>query len=389
MDERLAKVEQEKQSALAQSNNTYNQMLKDNQNLYNQNLNYANTYEQTQNGILDKQLEYNTNLINQQKEIAQENKEIEEIKAKNDYQAFINPYGNHNESLASQGLLNSGVSETSKLGGYNTYQNRLATANKTLQNAITQYDNEIAQARLNNDTQRAQNALNKLQMQIDFAKEFYNSKNTITQNQLTYNQDLDNNYYNRYQTEYNNIQNEKAREEAIRQYEKDFAEKQRQYNESMAYQKERDAIADSQWEKEYALSKQKSYSGGSSSGYRYSSSTNNTLTTEQTDAFGNNSETMNKSDYYWKKADGSYTDQPSYINNTRLNTNGVTAGDIGVIGDGIGSGYRIWQANGKYYVWNNNQKTYYDVTDEYKQATKLTLDNIRANIKANNGVYKK
>lgn len=285
MDERLTLIEQEKQNALNQSNNTYNQMLQDNQNLFNQQNAYADAYEKTQNEMLDKQLAFQQEQINQQKETAKQNMETESKKAKNDYTSYVNPYGYQAESMASQGLLNSGVSETAKLGGWNTYQNRLATANKAMQDAFIQYDNDINEARLNNDVQKAQNAYNKLQMQLQYAESFYNNKNTITQNQLSNNQSLDSEYYNRYQNEYNNIQTEKAREEAIRQWEsemayqreqdalaqanweKELAEKQRQYEANLAYQKEQDALAQANWEKEYALSKQTvNYNTGGGSG---------------------------------------------------------------------------------------------------------------------------
>ena len=135
MDERLNLINQQKQEAINNSNNTYNNLLQDNQNLFNQQQDYANQYEQTQNEALDKQLAFNTEKIEQQKEIARQNKETEEKKAKNDYTAYVNPYGLQAESFASRGLLNSGVSETAKLGGYNSYQNRLASANKAMQDA--------------------------------------------------------------------------------------------------------------------------------------------------------------------------------------------------------------------------------------------------------------
>ena len=259
MDERLTNIEAEKQAQLKKSDAMYNEMLNDNTNLYNQQQAYANQYETTQNDILDKQLEFNTNLIEQQKEQARENARVEQNKAKNDYYSYINPYGKQAESLASQGLLNSGVSETAKLGGYNVYQNRLATANKAMQDAITQYDNDINQARLNNDVSKAQNALEKLKLQLEYSENYYNKKGDIQQNQFTANRGIDTDYYNRYQTEYTNIQNEKAREEAIRQWEAEMAEQQRQYNENMAYQRERDKVADQQWAKEYALSQSKVY----------------------------------------------------------------------------------------------------------------------------------
>jgi len=268
-DERLTKINQEKQNAINNSNNVYNGLLQDNQNLFNQQNNYATEYEKIQNESLDKQLAFNEQKINQQKEIARQNMEAEQKRAKNDYTAFNNPYGYQAESFASNGLLNSGVSETAKLGGFNTYQNRLASANKVMQDAFVQYDNDINEARLNNDVQKAQNALAKLEIQMNASKDFYSNKSTLTQNQLSYNQGIDDNYNNRYQIMYENIQNEKAQAEAQRQWEAEMAERQRQYNESMAYQKEQDKIAQQQWEKEYQLSKQVNnykYGGSSSSG---------------------------------------------------------------------------------------------------------------------------
>lgn len=280
MDERLTNIEAQKQAQLQKSDALYNNILNDIGNLYQQQQNYANQYETTQNNALDKQLEFNTNLIEQQKQIARENARTEQNKARNDYNAFINPYGNQAERLASQGLANSGVSETAALGGYNAYQNRVATANKVMQDAITQYDNDINQARLNNDVAKAQNALEKLKMQLSYSESYYNKKADTMQNQFNVGRNIDTDYYNRYQTEYQNIQNEKARQEAIRQWETEMAEKQRQYNENMAYQKERDRIADEQWQKEYNLSKSKiaasrsggsgavSLTGGSGNGYQ-------------------------------------------------------------------------------------------------------------------------
>lgn len=286
-DERLAKIEQEKQNAINQSNNMYNGLLQDNQNIYDQQQEYANQYEKTQNEALDKQLAFNEQKINQQKEIARQNFETEQKKAKNDFVSYTNPYGLQAEQFASQGLLNSGVSETAKLGGFNSYQNRLASANKVMQDAYIQYDNDMNQARLNNDVQKAQNALAKLEMQLKYSESFYNNKSTLTQNQLSNNQQLDSDYYNRYNTVYNNIQAEKQRAEAIRQWEAELAEKQRQYNENMAFQKSESQRQQANWEKEYALSKAASArtststrrsSGGSSSTKKSNSSKSSTLT---------------------------------------------------------------------------------------------------------------
>ena len=334
MDERLNLINQQKQEAINNSNNTYNNLLQDNQNLFNQQQDYANQYEQTQNEALDKQLAFNTEKIEQQKEIARQNKETEEKKAKNDYTAYVNPYGLQAESFASRGLLNSGVSETAKLGGYNSYQNRLASANKAMQDAFVQYDNDINEARLNNDVQKAQNALNKLEMQLKYSESFYNNKSSITQNQLSNNQQLDSDYYNRYQTEYNNIQAEKQREEAIRQWEAEMAEQQRQYNENLAWQKAEAQRAQANWEKEYALSKSKSYSSGGgsrsySSGQLTDGNDNYTSTGYTIDNGGSSQDLLTKNGKYYYQQGNKYVDITSKI--AQLNDDFLTLDDGTVI----------------------------------------------------------
>lgn len=253
MDERLVNIEKQKQEALNQSKNVYQGLMNDNQNLYNQQQNYANQQEQIQNNMLDQKWNLTKQQIEKQKNDANQNFQDERKRARNEYTSFINPYGVNAEHQASQGLLNSGYSETTKLGGFNAYQNRLANANKVMQDAITEYDLSMNEARTNYDVQKAQYALEKLKLQLGYSQDFYNNKSNLAQQQLSNNQMLDNNYFNRYQSEYENIQTEKAREEQIRQY-----------NEQFAYQKERDKISDKQWQQQYALSQQKTYSSGSS-----------------------------------------------------------------------------------------------------------------------------
>jgi hypothetical protein len=364
MDDRLTLIEQEKQKALQDSNNLYSNLQEQNQNLYNQQKEYANEQERLQNEALDKQLSFREGQIEKQKETARENKQQEGIKAKNDYTGYTNQYGLEAENLASRGLLNSGVSETMKLGAYNSYQNRLANANKTMQDAITEYDNSMNEARVNYDTKKAENAFEKLKLMLSYAKSYYDTNATLGQNQLQNNQNLNSEYNNQYNTIRNQLQNEKELEERIRQYNEDTAYQREKDAKDLEYQRERDRIADEQWQKEYNLTRYKAYNNSSNNSYTLTGEDNNL------DAFGNNVQTQGMGNYYFKKADGSYTDQPSYINNVRLQTNGVTAKQIGVVTDGIGKGYRIWTDGNKYYVWNNNAKTYLDVTNYYEKYKK-------------------
>ena len=404
-DERLAKILQEKAEAIQKSDNTYNALLQDNQDLYNKQNEYANQYEQGQNEILDKQLAFREQQIEQQKEIARQNKETEEKKAKNDYTAFINPYGYQAESLAGNGLLNSGLAETTKLGGFNTYQNRLASANKAMQDAIVQYDNDINEARLNNDVQKAQNALTKLQLQLDFAQSFYSNKSTLQQNQLSNNQNLDNNYYNRYQTEYSNIQAEKERAEKIRQWEAEMAEQIRQYNENLAFQKAKEAQSQANWEKEYALANS-ARSSSSSSSSRSSSSGGGTTLTNSTSLNGSNSQST-QSKYTnpytgtinpdCKNGTFSNNYQPNNIGGKKLTDSKLTvAGFIGQKGSTNSGGKNIdnqtvWKLGDRYYAWDGYANQYVDITDSKSKnigKTKSILQTtMETEYKAKNGGY--
>ena len=397
-DERLSVINQQKQEAINQSNNMYEGLLSDSQNIYNQQLDYANQYEQTQNNVLDQQLAYQEGIINQQKQEAQQIKETEERKALNNYTSFVNPYGYQAEQFASQGLANSGVSETAKLGGFNTYQNRLATANKAMQDAFTEYDNAINEARLNNDVQKAQNALTKLQMQLEYAQNYYSNKSTISQNQLSNNQALDSDYYNRYQTEYNNIQAELEREEAIRQFNEQLALQQQQFE----YQQQQDALAQQNWEREYALAQQQARSTSSSSGSGYGSG-GYSLDGESDSS--SSSGTVISTNYYNGEINpdtqyGTFPNvkdqngvryQPNNVGGEELSNSGLKMKDVysssyGATGADL-SNQSIWTTGDKYYYWDGSLNQYIDITgdipmtsenDEYTK-TDLAVDTFKRN----------
>lgn len=241
MDEKyLNQIQKEQKQAISASNSAYDTMQKNNDALYKQQQNYANQYETTQNSNLDKQLALQENRINQQKEIANQNRAAEARRALNDYDAINNQYGNTMENLRNQGLSGAGVSSNVAIASNLAYQNRLSTANKVLQDALLEYDTQMNEARANNDIQKAQNALTKLQLQTDYLTNYYTNKNNYTHQQLTTNQNLNSDYWNRYT-------NELQRQDQNSQWQKSFDENKRQYDTNLEYQKGRDSIADNQW----------------------------------------------------------------------------------------------------------------------------------------------
>lgn len=260
-DSRITQLEDEKALALQNIQDVYNGLQADNTALYNKQQDYANQQLETQNAILDKQLNYNLDLINQQKDTAKESLQNEQIKAENDYKKFVNPYGANAESMANNGLLNTGYAETTQLGAFNVWQNRNANAKASYDKAILAYDNDMNQARLTNDTTKAQNALNKLKLELDNLQGYFNNKSSLATNQLSATQDTNSDYFNRISNVYNQLLNEKQ-----------FNESVRQYNQNFKYQKERDKVADAQWQKQYNLSRSKSSGGSSKSSSKKSSS---------------------------------------------------------------------------------------------------------------------
>lgn len=296
-EERYSALEQEKQNALNNSNKTYEDLLNQNQQYSNSVNDYLNKYQTTQNDIYDKQTQFQVDLQNQNKEKAEKEYQKEAIASKNAYYDFINPYGVQAEIQAQNGLNRAGYSETVKSQAWTTQQNRTAQARASMNEAKLQFDNAIKEAYLNNDVNKANLALQILQQQQEEMLRNFNYISDTKQNQLSTSLNLDSEYNNRYNTLYSQIQQEKAREEAIRQWEAEIAEQQRQYNESLAYQKEQDRIAQANWEKEYALSKYNTYNSGSGG------SGGTTLTNGGTDLDDDNN-TSNKNTMVMKDKNG-------------------------------------------------------------------------------------
>lgn len=360
-EQRYAQLEQEKQNAYNQANKTYEDLLNQNTAYSNSVNDYLNKYQTTQNDIYDKQTQFQVDLQNQNKEKAEKEYQKEAIASKNAYYDFINPYGVQREIQAQNGLNGTGYSETTKSQAWTTQQNRTAQARASMNEAKLQFDNAIKEAYLNNDVNKANLALQILQQQQEEMLRKFNYVSDTKQNQLSTSLNLDSEYNNRYNTLYSQIQQEKAREEAIRQWEAEMAEKQRQYNESLAYQKEQDRIAQQQWEKEYALSqasiKNKNSSGGNN---------NNNSTDLTTGTINPYTGTRNKDA---EKGTFSNGYQPNNVNGAKLSKSGYKVSDIfansayGSTGISLAN-QSIWKANGKYYVWDGSIDDYIDVTSK-------------------------
>jgi hypothetical protein len=125
--------------------------------------------------------------------------------------------------MASAGLTNTGYSESAQVSMYNTYQNRVATARESYNQAILNYNNAIKDAQLQNNAALAEIAYNTLQQQLQLSLECLQYNNQLVLEKANKKVELDNIYYGRYQDVLEQINRENALKEEIRQYQETMA----------------------------------------------------------------------------------------------------------------------------------------------------------------------
>ncbi len=292
-DERFKNVEQEKQNKLNEIDSKYNNMINESDSFYQKQIDAAKDYSDKQQELQNEQTQLAIDEINQQKDKLEKDYIKEQKGAYSDWQKESNRYGANAEQQASSGLRNTGYSESSQVSMYNQYQNRVSTARETYTNAVQNYDRNITQARLSNNSKLAEIAYEALQKELELGLNGFQYKNQLILSQIESKQNVDNTYYNRWQNVLSQINTENA-----------LAEQIRQYNESLAFQKSEAKRQQSNWQKEYNLSKKKlSSNSGGSSGIELTDSTN-METQEKTTNKSNSSQTYGPTREDYEKATG-------------------------------------------------------------------------------------
>jgi len=241
-DERFVEVESDKQQALADVENTYGGMISETDKYYQAQIDASKDWANTQQQLQQERTDFTIEQIEQQKEQANKDYTKEQAGAYVDWQKQSNKYGVNAEQMASNGLTNTGFSESSQVSMYNTYQNRVAIARESYNNAVLNYNNAIKDAQLQNNSALAEIAYKSLQQQLELSLEGFQYKNQLVTEQLNKKMEVDNTYYNRYQDVLNQMNTENA-----------LAEEIRQYNENMQFQKEQLKEEIRQFEQSYAL----------------------------------------------------------------------------------------------------------------------------------------
>lgn len=256
-DERFAQVEADKGEAMTELEQTYAGITGETDKYYQAQIDAAKEWGDKQSQLQQEQTDFAIEQIGQQKEQAEKDYTKEQSAAYVDWQKQSNEYGTEAEKMASAGLANTGFSESSQVGMYNAYQNRVATARESYNQAILNYNNAIKDARLQNNSALAEIAYQSLQQQLELSLQGFQYKNQLILEQANKKVEMDNMYWGRYQDVLNQINTENALDEQIRQFNqtyamqvKEYEEGIRQFNEEIARLKAKDA-------QEYALEIQK------------------------------------------------------------------------------------------------------------------------------------
>ena len=266
-ENQIAANANELQQKKNESTANYNEQLSNYDNLIKQQNELVDAATKKATDTANAQFEYNSNIINQNKEQAAKDTDSNIKGAYVDYMRETNRYGANRENLASNGMTAQGYAESLMASMYNTYQTRVSTAKDSLMKANQEYDNQMQQALMNRDTALAEAAYNDLQQKTQIALSGFEYKNALYNQYTNYMNDLDNTYFSRNQALQSNITNYRsaitginqvisAEKEANRQYQlaqQKLAEDQRQYDLSLAEQKRQFNASLAQQKKESEL----------------------------------------------------------------------------------------------------------------------------------------
>lgn len=207
-DPRLTDIKSEEATELSDLEQTYADMAGRTDEHYDAAIQGAKDYEKAQTDLANENLSLTVQEIEQNKADTRKDYIKEQSGAFVDWQRQSNKYGVNAEKMASSGLTGTGYSETSQVGMYNAYQYRIATAREVFDRANVDYDKQIAQAQLANDTLLAEIAYKSLVQRTELALEHAQYKNQLLIDLTEKKSTLKQSFYQRYLAMMEQIANE-------------------------------------------------------------------------------------------------------------------------------------------------------------------------------------
>lgn len=259
-DKRFKTVESDKTAALKEHENLYDGMVSNSDKFYDEQIKASKDWADTQTKLQNERTDFTIEKIEQEKKNAEKDYLDEQSGAYTDWQKQSDQFGVRAEQIADRGMQNTGYAESSQVSMWNTYQNRVMTARDVYNRAVQDFNNGITEARLQNNSALAEIRFNALKQQLELNLQGFQAKNQLLLDKANQKLQIEDSYYNRYQDVLNQINEENS-----------LAEQIRQFNESMALEREQFNWNKSNFNR-YSRggggSSGGGYSGGSSSGYQ-------------------------------------------------------------------------------------------------------------------------
>lgn len=251
--------------AIADANKVYNQIIKDQTNLVNNQSNQIDNYLANSQSAINQSVNNNISALNNASETARRQHEAEKQAIMNNYQNNVN-----------------NIDETARIGYLNSARNRIATSEGSLNDTIQEYNNQIAQAKITGESMIAQQALEMLKQKLNLHKTNVDTINDLNIGKLENKQQLRSDYAT-IDAGYSSARN------AYLDRQQDY----KLFNKELAYNKQQLKQEKQLKEKEYQLdlrdakesyyrSRSSSSSGGSSGGYSFNDTSSGTPTDTST-----------------------------------------------------------------------------------------------------------
>lgn len=152
--------------------------------LENQQTQYLEQQQKLNDQIVDTGLQKTQAQVDFQKQQLEQDTQKNAKALYTNYQKEQNQYGANAEAIASQGLANSGYSESSRVNLYNNYQNNVTTLMNDMTRQKAEFDLQMNQAYLDADIQKAQNMANMFQQKMEMAMNTYQLRYGLYRDQV-------------------------------------------------------------------------------------------------------------------------------------------------------------------------------------------------------------
>lgn len=224
-DPRFAENEKAERADILDSRKEYNKAIGTLEYSADQQLDVIESEKNTLTKNQEEQHKFAIDKIEQEKEQAHKDYIKEQSAAYKDWQKQSNAYGSTAESMAANGLVGSGYAESSQVSMYNSYQNRIAAAREAQALIQQGFDNQMNEARLQNDAILAQIALDALAKSTEVNVALATQKSQLLLDQAKTRREIKNTYYQRYLSIIDQINEENNLKEKVRQHEDEKAYK--------------------------------------------------------------------------------------------------------------------------------------------------------------------